>query len=515
MTPHVMALAAAILLQAKTPDPHPVWLVLEEEPGLPRPELAWNGYPTKRWQALEKAVEDRVELVRAAASKGQVEGLEELRFIGRAHARENVATKNRGGHQSKHFGYVSERAGVFYGWTPNEWVIPGSAFDGTYKIADNGGAVREMTAEGWIDNGWMTSPGHKAALLGDGVRFLGMGLGGVKDFTPGHMVFASMPRATYDRIRDLQPLYDKLSRAKKSDVKQLLDAIVEKAEGSSFIRIAPLLKDQDRDVRLVAVSALRRLQELVPKAKGPVFALLEFGVQGGSPDTAQESAKALKALTGQTHTTPAAWADWWAANWKTYKADPAPEEPKAPATPALTVRDPVLGTKLGLLENWAPEKGQWTQERSADNHGQPGAARAFEAEGIRGAGDSAARFKGKIPSDCRIEFTLNVVDGMRPRMHIEGLGFFLGNEGFEKHLYVYGDGARELKGRRINYDNGRPVGIRIELWGEDFSVWVDGKICAVGKRKTPADGVGLLFRGGDDWSKGACTWSKFSVFTRP
>lgn len=504
------------MLQAKAPDPHPVWLTLDDEPTLDRPEIAWNGYPTKRWQALEKAVEERVGRVRAAHGKGQVEALEELRFIGRAHARENVATKNRDGHLSRHFGYVSDRAAALYGWAPAKWSQPDGAFSEGYKIADNGGAVKEMTPDGWIDNGWMTSPGHRDAILNDGSRFIGMGLGGIKNFTPAHLVFASMPKASYQRIQELQPLYAQLARVKKAELKQVLDAIVEKAEGSSFIRIAPLLKDPDRDVRMAAIAALRRLQELAPKAKGPVFALLEFGVQGGLADTAQESAKALKALTGQVHTTPAAWADWWAASWKAYNADPAPEELKAPSVPALTVRDPDRAGKLGLLENWEPEKGQWTQERgAAGGQEKPGAARTFSLDGIRGAGDSAARFKGKIPTDCRIEFTLNVVDGMRPRMYLEGLGFFLGNEGFEKHLYVYGDGAREFKGRRIPYENGRPVGIRIEMWGDDFAVWVDAKLCAVGKRKVPAEGVGLLFRGGDDWSRGACTWSRFAVFVRP
>lgn len=159
-------------------------------------------------------------------------------------------------------------------------------------------------------------------------------------------------------------------------------------------------------------------------------------------------------------------------------------------------------------------KGQWNQERSAAN-GDAGLARNFETTGIRGAGDSIATFNAKLPADARVELTLNVVAGMRPRMHLDGMNFFIGNEGFEKHLFVYGDGARELKGQKIQYENGKPVTVRLEMWGEDFSVWIDSKLCAVGKRTPPADGVGLTFRGGDDWSKGTCTWSKLGIFVRP
>lgn len=191
----------------------------------------------------------------------------------------------------------------------------------------------------------------------------------------------------------------------------------------------------------------------------------------------------------------------------------AQEEPQAPTSPPLTVKDPELSKKLGLAENWKAEKGKWSQERSAA--GGPGTARTFEIDGIRGAGDSIARFSEQIHPNFRMEFTLNVVDGMRPRMHFDGCGFFFGNEGFEKHLYVYGDGAREVKGQKIAYENGRPMVIRIEMWGSDFAFWVDGKICAVGKRKEPGEGIKLAFRGGDHWSAGTCTWSKFSVSFKP
>jgi hypothetical protein len=193
---------------------------------------------------------------------------------------------------------------------------------------------------------------------------------------------------------------------------------------------------------------------------------------------------------------------------------PQDPEPKAPATPVVTIRDRDLSEKLNVLENWKTEKGVWSQERGAAR-GAVGGVRNFEATGIRGAGDSAAHFQAKIPADARLEFTLNVVEGMRPRMLLHGMRCFIGNEGFEKHLFVYGDGARDLKGRKIPYENGKPVTIRLEMWGEDFSVWVNSELCAVAKRIPPADGVGSHFAAANDWSKGACTWSKLAVFVRP
>jgi len=505
--------------QAKPgPDLHPVFLVVDDEPTVDHPEAFWNGYPTKKWQALERTVEEHVGKVRAADGKGQVEALEELRFIGRAHARENVATKTSGGHLSKYSGYVSDRAGTLYGWLPTEWAQPGGAFRSDYRVCDNGGAVREMTGEGWVENGWMTSPPHRAAMLEPGLRFIGMGLGGVKEFTVAHLVFAGMPKETYDRIQSLQALYHDLAKAKKADAKAILEAIVEKAEGSSFIRIAPLLRDPDRDIRLAAVAALKKLHEKVPTAKGPLFALVDYGVLGQAPETALESAKVLKALTGQNFATPKAWSEWWWANWKTYRSAGSPNgpaEPKAPPMPAVVVKDPDLTRKLGVLENWKPEKGQWSPERAAPTPLKgAGSAKSSEVDGFRGTGDSAVRFKEALPRDFRLEFTLNVVDGMRPRMHFEGLNLFFGNEGFEKHFFVYGDGARNIQGARIPYSNGRPVVIRVDMWGDDFTFWVDGKLCATGKRSVQENGPQLLFRGGDDWSQGTCVFSKFQISSK-
>lgn len=302
-----------------SPERRPVFLVLEDEPAVDHPESFWIGYPSKKWQGLEKSVEEHVLKVRAENKLGEVESLEELRFIARAHCRENVATKNSEGHLSRHFGYVSDRAATLYGWGPTEWKLPNEEFTDGYRIADNGGATPTMTPEGWVEKGWMTSPGHRAAILNPPTKFIGMGLGGDGNFTPGHLIFASIPKATYEKIQSLQPLYAQLANAKKvPEIKSLIQSIVEKAEGSSFIRLAPLLRDSQKEVRFAAIEGLRKLNEAVPQAKGSVFALVEWGVASPFAETALESAKTLKALTGQSHKTARAWADWWKSSWKKY-----------------------------------------------------------------------------------------------------------------------------------------------------------------------------------------------------
>ncbi len=511
------ALLSVVFWQAKPIDQRPVFLTLDDEPIVEHPEAFWNGYPSKKWQGLEKAVEERLNKVRADRVRASVEVLEELRFIGRAHARENVATKTTNGHLSKYSGYVSDRAATLYGWAPTEWVRPGAGFTEGYRVADNGGATKEMTAEGWVDRGWMTSPPHREAMLDEALRFAGMGLGGSKEYMVAHLVFAGMPKATYEKLQRLAPLYAQLAAAKKADVKADLEAIVDQAEGSSFIRIAPLLRDPEREVRIQAAIALKHLQELVPGAKGPIFALVDWGITGDQAEAAVESAKALKAITGQNLTTAKAWAEWWTANWKTWrspKLPPPPPDPKAPPAPAALIRDQEISKRLNAIASWKIEKGQWSEEKPVAAQGKaPVGARTSEPIGFRGSGDSSLRLAEPLPADFRLDFTLNVVEGMRPRMYFGG--FFLGNEGFEKHLFVYGDKARELQGGRIPYSNDRPIAIRADFWGETFAFYVDGKLCATGKRTAGADGTHLVFRAGDDWSRGACAFMNFMVYRKP
>jgi hypothetical protein len=58
------------------------------------------------------------------------------------------------------------------------------------------------------------------------------------------------------------------------------------------------------------------------------------------------------------------------------------------------------------------------------------------------------------------------------------------------------------------------MSIRVDFWGDEFSVAVDGKVAISGKRAVPADGIQLRFQGGDNWSKGTCSYSKFTVYSK-
>lgn len=158
--------------------------------------------------------------------------------------------------------------------------------------------------------------------------------------------------------------------------------------------------------------------------------------------------------------------------------------------------------RLCLIENWRQDKGEWSQEKPQ------------AVNGFRGVGESMAKFTDQLPGDFRLEFVLNVLDGMRPRIFFDGCGFYLGTEGFDKILWVFGDGAKDVKGTKIPYKNGRAMLIRVDLTGEDFSIMVDGKLCASGKRIVPLKGVGLRISAGDDWSKGTCSFSKFVLTSK-
>jgi hypothetical protein len=504
----ILSALGSLALRAQDPRPpasrHPIYLQLDEEPSAPKPEVFWNGYPTKKWQQLELEIEQRVAAARQAENQKGIEVFEELRFLARAHARGKLGEGkgNGSGPLSEHFGYVCDRAGALYGWLPTEWVIPNGAFRDKYMIGSNGSATTATTGEGWVDRGWMTIAPVRQAILTPGVRLVGVGLGGDKTTTAGHLIYAAMPTITYQRLEALQPLYQQIASAKKpSEVKELLDKVVAQKEGSSFFRIAALLKDPDREVRLAAVRALGKLHEAVPAAKGPLFALVEFGVMSSSPDTALESAKTLKALTGQAFTTPDAWADWWASNWKTYRrGDPpaAPAHIAAPAKPAIWPKDKDLTQSLNALENWTAGGDTWTEQGG----------------GIRGSGDSHLRFKAKIPKNIALEFSINVIEGMRPRIHFDNCDLFFGNEGYEKTLFVYGNGATNVQGLSAPYRNGQTLRLRVEFSGDTFAFWVDGKLIAHGKRSVPADDLSLRLRAGDNWSRGTTHFSDFSAFPK-
>jgi uncharacterized protein YkwD len=289
---------------------HPVFWVLDSEPRLDHPKSVWLGYPSKRWVKVEKKVEARVREIRRKQGRPNVAALEELRFLGRIHAREHAARK-RFDHKSDLWGYVSDRARILYGWRPVEWVLPAWADPPKHQICDNGFGGGH-SAENYI-GGWMSSPLHKRAILWENNRWIGMSIGGKGGMA--HLVFAGLPGRTSKRVNALQPLYQALEKAEApTTVRRLLSQIVSAKEGSAFIRIAPLLRDPDPEIRILAVKGLLGIRAAVPKAFGPIFALVDLGTASGDAEVVKESMAALRKVTGRKFETADEWRTWWHAD---------------------------------------------------------------------------------------------------------------------------------------------------------------------------------------------------------
>jgi uncharacterized protein YkwD len=282
---------------------HPVFWTVAKAPKFDFPKSIWFGYPVAQVAKLEKEVEKGINAERAKHGLKPLVALEELRFLGRVHAREWGALGG-GGHESKLWGHVSDRGAVLFGWRPSQWVLANGA--NKHQLCDNymGGG---SSARSYV-TGWMNSSGHKRAILWKGNDHFGMSIARTK----AHLMFAGLPNKTLKKVMALQPLYERLAaETKASKVKKLLGKIVGIREGSSAMRIAPMLLDSDPKVRLTALKALVGLCKLVPAAKLSIFALVDLGLPNSDPAVAKKAREALEKITRQKHEDAAAWRKWW------------------------------------------------------------------------------------------------------------------------------------------------------------------------------------------------------------
>lgn len=282
---------------------HPVFWTVAVAPKITHPKSIWFGYPVANVHTIELEVEGLVNKERAQRGLKALKPLEELRFLGRVHAREWQALGG-GGHESKLWGHVSDRGAVLFGWRPSQWVLSNGA--NSHQICDNyfGGG---MSAQGYV-TGWMNSSGHKRAILWKGNDYFGMSIA----YGKAHLMFAGLPPKTRKKVVALQPLYEKLAGEEKaSKIKKILAKIVSVKEGSSSMRIAPLLLDSDEKIRMTALKALVGLYKAVPHAKLIVYALVELGVTSPDEKLAKKAGEMLKKITKQKHTDAEAWRKWW------------------------------------------------------------------------------------------------------------------------------------------------------------------------------------------------------------
>ena len=153
------------------------------------------------------------------------------------------------------------------------------------------------------------------------------------------------------------------------------------------------------------------------------------------------------------------------------------------SVPPLSGVDEDLTRKLNDLNEWDVRHGAWHTE----------------GERIRGEGDTEIQFKSPLPADCVLSMRLNVVSGMRPRIHLLGTGIMFGNEGYQKTLFPYGVNVTD--GNKVPYKNGQEVALVFHFSGKQFTVDIDGQQAFAGARKM-SDAIHLKLQGGDWWSRG-------------
>lgn len=178
------------------------------------------------------------------------------------------------------------------------------------------------------------------------------------------------------------------------------------------------------------------------------------------------------------------------------EAPPLPEDghllfQPAQETASNAPEQSLISRNLNDINQWNIKSGDWT---IANGH-------------IRGSGDSGIEFKTPLPADCTLSFRMNVLSGMRPRVHFHNTGIMFGNEGFSKALFPFGV---TVDGPPFPYENGQEVAVVFHFSGEQFQVDIDGKEAFKGTRKK-SDTIQLELSGGDGWSRGTTEYWDFKL----
>lgn len=150
--------------------------------------------------------------------------------------------------------------------------------------------------------------------------------------------------------------------------------------------------------------------------------------------------------------------------------------------------------ELNDLGEWSIGKGEW----SATPDGK-----------IMGKGDSELTLKHDLPADCFIEFHMNVMDGMRPRVLFPGTDLYIGNEGFFHQIEMYG--AETQRGVSFPYSNGQEMKLGINFSGKNVDLYINGELMARGMRRNVPTTLAMVLRGGDDWSTGTTLFWDFKA----
>ena len=151
---------------------------------------------------------------------------------------------------------------------------------------------------------------------------------------------------------------------------------------------------------------------------------------------------------------------------------------------------------LNTFDEWTTQSGDWSYDK--------------KTKAIIGRGDSSLLSKHQIPSNAKVEFKINVKDGMRPRVWFQELNFEFANEGFDKIFSIFGDGFKADAQATIPYSNNIEYKIAITLLKDQIEIKVDDKLLMKGKRTT-IQPFTLRLQGGDGWSRGTTVFSDFRI----
>jgi hypothetical protein len=200
------------------------------------------------------------------------------------------------------------------------------------------------------------------------------------------------------------------------------------------------------------------------------------------PAEAETSASPGKSepMAGETSSLP--------GEGKVTKVTPAETQPKEdPAFAKLT-------KELNNLASWTQIKGQWSTVDGA----------------IHGRGDGGLKFHVELPTNFLLTFRMKVLEGIRPRVFFGGNEFWFGNEGFERTMFVYGDGQKNVGGTARDYSKGVAFEVACRFAGPDVEFSIDGQPVAHSQRKKVGP-LALSLGAGDPFSPGHVVFDRFKL----
>jgi len=342
--------------------------------------------------------------------------------------------------------------------------------------------------------------------------------GAIKDPDSGKLLGMERSRIGELQVVEVQPTYSKAKRLGDLEVKLVEGDEVELAGFKLQVAVFPPVDGSGHQTDSGDALAEQLTTKLVNDGLAIVersrlsAVITELAIQNTQlfdPKTAQKVGKQIGAsavLTGRIVTTGAT----SEAHMRLIKVETgqiilaasarlagtaAAAADKTPATAAANAApgDAALAQSMSSIKNWTVKVGAWKQS----------------GQKLRGEGESMIDFNDDLPADSKISFSMNVVNGMRPRIYFDGPKIYIGNEGFSRNIWVYGEAAANLEGPHIEYENGQTLRVSIVFSGDTFELTVNNKKITGNCHRS--DYIRMRMSAGDGTSKGPTEFWAFRV----